>query len=440
MKALLLSGERKVGVWGIGHIGYSTMCHFASRGVRCIGYDIDPARVKTVNEGSTGIVGMEGWLGFSPAYLFRSGVARATDDWKELVQPDVSVHFICVPTERDGAPYLWALMDVCRRIGFGIQQGRQTGVLVIIESTLVPGTVDGMVVPFFKELGLGIGRDVLLGCAPRRDWFSSADKSLSSLPRVFGGADQATTEKMRQVLSIVCSNLVEAPDHRHAELVKSVENAYRHVEIALAFELSRAYPGIDMRKVLELAGTKWNVGTFRPSFGIGGYCIPVSSLYVLDGAQRPDELGLLRLAVISSRKQPRLVAESLFGRRVSSVGILGLSYTADVKVHAHSPTLGIVEELRRRGVKVKVNDPLYSAEEIERICGVGTFAFPEGLSEFEAVLVVAAHREYRAVATSQVLRRLKCRVVLDNAGLWQDVPWQERGIEYWLAGQAGWMG
>jgi nucleotide sugar dehydrogenase len=286
-----------------------------------------------------------------------------------------------------------------------------------------------------------VGRDVLIGCAPRRDWFSSADnKSLRTIPRIFGGTDENTSKTMRSVLSIVCESLVPAPDHMHAEVVKSIENAYRHAEVALAFELSRAYPNLDMRTVLELVGTKWNVGTFFPSFGVGGYCIPLSSHYVMQGAEHPEELTLLEETVKVCEQQPRLVAQALVKSGVKKVGILGLSYTQNVKVWAQSPTLRISQFLREAGIQVKVNDPHYTDEEVKKIVGLETFEYPEGLAQFDAVLVVAAHREYRLADHTHLFQHLpNCRIILDNAGMWKDVDFRSVGIEYHVAGDARWM-
>ena len=442
LKKALLQGTKRVGVWGVGHIGYSTMSHFAERGVQCVGYDVDQEKVDLINCGEIPIFAMDYWLGFDPKFLYLHGVGRATTDWRQMVEPDVAVHFICIPTERNGEPFLQPLEDVCRKLIEAVREGAfAEPPLIIIESTLTPSTTDRFVIPLFQAAGLEIGKDALIGCAPRRDWFSSADnKSLRTIPRIFGGTDEGTSRSIQSVLSIVCESLVPAPDHMHAEVVKSIENAYRHAEVALAFELSRAYPNLDMRTVLELVGTKWNVGTFFPSFGVGGYCIPLSSHYVMQGAERPEELTLLKETVKVCEQQPLLVAQTLIKAGVKKVGILGLSYTQNVKVWAQSPTLRISQILLENGLEVKVNDPHYSDQEVEKIVGLPTFNYPEGLEEFDAVLVVAAHREYRMADHTQLFQHLpNCRLILDNAGMWKDVDFRSAGIEYHVAGDARWM-
>jgi nucleotide sugar dehydrogenase len=438
----LLQGTKKMGIWGVGHIGYSSMCHFAESGVQVLGVDVDATKVALVNDGENPIFMMDYWLGFRPKYLFEGGRARATTEWEELISDDVLVHLVCIPTEREGKPYFDILEEVCRKLTKIQDNSPQMPPLVIIESTLAPNTADKVIIPIFEAAGLKVGRDVLLGCAPRRDWFSTPDKSLRTLPRIMGGTTQETSDVMLRVLGIVCENLIPAPDHLHAEVVKSIENAYRHMEIALANELALAYPGLDVRTVLNLVGTKWNVGTFHPSIGVGGYCIPLASHYVLQGATRPEYLTLLQATIASSEAQPERVADYLIGRGdVKSVGILGLSYTGNVKVSALSPTLTLVRRLRDAGISVAVNDPHYTPEEIHSICGVESFGFPDEMEDFDTIIVVAGHREYEAASHSEVIKALpNCHLVLDNAELWSDVDLEKYGIEYRLAGGPNWLG
>jgi nucleotide sugar dehydrogenase len=247
---------------------------------------------------------------------------------------------------------------------------------------------------------------------------------------------------MKEVLGIICDHLVAAPDHRHAEIVKSIENAYRHVEITLANQLSLAFPDMDMVEVLKLVGTKWNIGVFHPSFGTGGYCIPLSSKYVLLGTKRPEALTILKAAIDTDEMMPVLVAEHVVAKRVRKVGILGLAYKSDLKVHTLSPTLKIVPHLRENGVDVKVHDPYYTEDEIRRIAGVDAFRFPEGLSEFDAIIIVAGHRAYKAIPEAAIVRHLaNCKLVVDNVEeAWRRIDFTALGIEYHVAGDKGWLG
>ena len=347
---------------------------------------------------------------------------------------------IAIPTEKSDQPWDGALTDVTAKIAANIGP-REDSPLVIIESTLTPNKTDTLVIPTFEKNGLKVGKDILVGVAPRRDWFISPEKNLKALPRIVGGSTPDTTQLMIDVLGIVCDQLIPAPDHRHAEIVKSVENAYRHAEITLANQLTLAYPALDMTEVLRLVGTKWNVNVYHPSFGTGGYCIPLSSKYVLEGAEKPEYLTILRETIKTDEILPRIVADRIADSGIKSVGILGLSYKGDLKVHILSPTIGIVRRLRERGVNVKVNDPYYNDEEIGKLTGTESFRFPDGLSEFECILIVAGHRAYKAVPETQLKHSLKkCRLIIDNLEeTWRHLDWSSSPIRYYVAGDSNWL-
>lgn len=436
----LLFGGKRIGIWGAGYIGFSTMAHYAAEDVACLGVDTDPDRVRAINAGEIYIPGLNYWLGFETQPLVGAGLLSATTDYRALLQPDVLVHFVCIPTEKDGKPYADHLVDVIGKIAQQKRAALEPPPLVIVESTLTPGTSDRLVLPLFRAAGLTPGEDILYAVAPRRDWFVDRDKSLRALDRVFGGIDDGATEAARDVLGLVCDKLHAASDHRAAEMVKSIENAYRHMEITLANQLSLAYPNVNMREVLQLVGTKWNVGTFHPSFGTGGYCIPLSSRYVLEGAERPDHLSLLAETVKTDEAMPGRVAASLLRRKCGSVGILGLSYKGNLKVAALSPSIGIVQALLAAGTTVKLYDPYFTAPEVREIAGVEMFAFPEGLREFDAIVVTADHKEFMAAHVHSVLTSLgRCKVILDNVGIWRNFALHRNHIEYHLAGDARWL-
>ena len=436
----LLEGKRKIAVWGTGYIGFSTMANFAAQGVTCVGTDVSDRIVSTINSGKTPVPNMEYWLGFDTKYLVDSGMMSATLDWKDLLGPEFSVHMIAIPTEKEDKPWDGALADVINKISANAPKPGDSP-LIIIESTLTPNKTDQLVIPIIQENGLIVGKDIFLGVAPRRDWFISPEKNLRSLPRIVGGTSPETTGLMTEVLSIVCDKLVPAPDHRHAEIVKSVENAYRHMDITLANQLSLAYPNLNMIEVLKLVGTKWNVNVYHPSFGSGGYCIPLSSHYVLEGAERPEYLSLLKDTVATDGRLPEIIADRIADRAFKHVGMLGLSYKGDLKVHVLSPTIRLSRRLIERGLKVKVNDPYYTADEIKRIVGTDTFAFPNDLPEFDCIVIVAGHRIYKAIPEARLMSYLKsCKLVIDNLEeTWQAFNWASTDIHYHVAGDSKWL-
>ena len=132
-------------------------------------------------------------------------------------------------------------------------------------------------------------------------------------------------------------------------MVKSIENAYRHMEITLANQLSLAYPRESMREVLKLVGTKWNIGTYFPGFGTGGYCIPLSSQYVLREV-KDKKLTLLRETIKTDKNINIKIANSIAKKRFKNVGVLGLSYKGNLKVSTLSPTIPFIKHIKKKEI------------------------------------------------------------------------------------------
>ncbi len=440
LKQQLKTGEKKLGVWGLGYIGFSSLVNFARAGVTCIGTDVSEQRVRDVNQGKATIPNFDFWLGFDTAPLAREKRMSATTHWQELIHSDVAVHLIAVPTEMQGKPFHDILKDVITKLCSFKNLKMESPPLVIVESTLTPTVADALVIPLFESQGLRVGKDILFGVAPRRDWFTAADKGLSLLPRVVGGTTPETTELMHDTLSIICKNVLKAHDHKHAAMVKSIENAYRHLDITFANQLSLAYPDMDLTSILRLVGTKWNVDTYHPSFGTGGYCIPLAPQYVLEGAKHPEKLTLLHEAVKTDFSQPGKVVESLVQRGVKEVAILGVAYTGDLKVHVLSPALPIAQKLKEKGVRVRVHDPYYSEKEIFELTNCPSLVFPEGLAGCDGVLVVSPHMHYRSVHKQDLIKHLShVKIILDNMGIWNDLDFPKT-MHYYEAGHANWLG
>jgi nucleotide sugar dehydrogenase len=419
----LQDGTSRLAVWGLGYIGLSTAEAFADAGVSVEGHDIDLDRVQAI----------------SALELPRISASAVVDN---VLTGRCTVHMVAVPSEREGQPYDDALLSVAGTLARAIQHGELAGVrpLVVIESTLTPGTFDRLVLPVFAHHGLEIGHDLLLGLAPRRDWFLAEGYGLRELDRVYAGSDEQSADAIRAVLSLVNDTLHRAADHRVGELVKCVENAYRHMDITLANELSLAFPDVDMVEVLRLAGTKWNIGTYHPSFGTGGYCIPLSSRYLLRGAQHPDALHLLSATVERDDQMRLLVADAVAD--AGPVVILGVAYKGGIKVDILSPAKAIVARLTELGVPVVVHDPMYSSAELDRILGSGltTDDLPAAIRAAGTVLIIPDHPEFLGDEYIKLLNEPRTSVltVLDNHGVLANVSWSAH-VRYKRAGSPRWL-
>ncbi|NHI92305.1 MAG: nucleotide sugar dehydrogenase [Candidatus Lokiarchaeota archaeon] len=437
----LIRNNIRIGIWGLGFIGYTTTVNFANQGIQCVGFDINEDLIETAKRGEIPLIGLEYWLGFPVKGLFEKNLIKVTTNWKVLVESeDIQIHFICIPTEQGSEPWDDALIDVINKIS--LRKSKEP-TIIIIESTLTPGRCDDIVIKILKEKGHEIGRDFLVSIAPRRDWFISPDKNLKNLPRVVGGTTPETTNIVIDILSIICDNLIPAKSHREAELVKSTENAFRHVGITLANQLTMAFPDVDIREVLRLVGTKWNIPTYQPSLGTGGYCIPLSSKYVLMGAKDPDYLTILKDSVEFDMNHPQRVIENVLKEhKCHKIAILGICYKGDLKVHILSPALRIIDYLKNQKIELAVYDHYYSDNELKKITKIPIFKYPEDLILFDCIIITPDHRLFSQISESDIKNYLKnCKIIIDNAGVWS--KWmdlfKEIKIRYIQIGSKNWL-
>lgn len=422
----LKDGRVSVGVWGCGHIGASAMYHFSRKGIRCVGYDIAESRVQEILDGR--------FLATDQAERLqdRNDKVTATSDWRELGKRKVAVHIIAVPTERGAEPSSAALEDIMPRICETIRTTEVDGIVpaLVIESTIQPTWIDTVILPKLHASGLKPGIDVLVGAAPRRDWFSGGEHTLETLPRIVGGNDDQSTALLIEFYSLVCNEIVPARDAYHAAFTKVIENLIRFQGLALGNSLALAFPQYDMTHVLKLSSTKWNIPLFHPSLGIGGHCIPLAPQYAVaeGGAENPFLEPVTRAIAFNDGYFSYLYSQRLKDllQDCRSIVILGLAYTADAKMHKLSPALDALDCLKDTP-RLRLHDPYYSAEDIDDICGVATLSFPEDLQDCDGIVLVTAHSAYKTSPVEEFVR--PGTVIVDNFGAWREKDFAP-GVRY----------
>lgn len=434
-RKLLKSKKYKIAVWGTGYIGLSTMVYFSKKKIKCVGFDINKEKIKKINSGVLPLADLKKWFGFDIQSLVKSNYLKATSNYKELITEEFLVHFIAIPTEKSGKPYYKSLLSVLKKIA-EINKNAKNPPIIIVESTLAPKVSDKKIIPFLERKKLKVGKNILLSIAPRRDWFIEGGKNLENLDRVYGSTDKQSTKVTKDVLSIVCKKLHVASSYRVSEMVKSVENAYRHMDITLANQLSLAFPKDNIREVLKLVGTKWNVETFNPGIGAGGYCIPLSSRYILSQVKSLNKLSLLRETIKTDDGMSKFIANSIKKKGLKKIGVLGLSYKGDLKVSVLSKVIPLVKSLKKKGLKVELFDPYFTDKEIFEAVKVKTFKFPGELKKFDGLIVSVNHKQFN-ISKKVLEKNIKnCKLIIDHDGAWTKYNLKNN---YHLTGDREWI-
>lgn len=385
-----------VAVVGLGKVGVPLAARFALAGLKVTGCDTSEERVAEINRGRNPIAGEAG-LDEAVAACVADGRLVATTNTAAAVK-DADVAAVIVPLFAHDGRLDFTNLDAATD---AIADGAHPGLLVVYETTLPVGATRRFAARIAERAGLAPGRDLHVAFSPERVYSGRILADLDTYPKIVGGVDPQSGaragEFYRRVLPGV--DVVEAADAETAELVKLAETTYRDVNIAFANELARyaGDRGVDVDEVIRWANSQPFSHIHSPGAGVGGHCIPHYPHFLLaDGADAP----LVRLARQINDAQPgRLLdrlAEALGGLAARRVLVLGLSYRENVREPTSSPGVELVRGLSERGAVAFAHDPYFSDDEI-RLLGAEPAPL-DRLGSFDAVILQAAHAEYRGIA------------------------------------------
>jgi UDP-N-acetyl-D-mannosaminuronate dehydrogenase len=257
-----------VGIIGLGYVGLPLARAFTAAGFRVLGFDIDPGKIAKLNAGRSYIK----QIPHAAIAEMRAGGFEATDQFDRLGEPDAVL--ICVPTPLTDArePDLTYVVNSAHAIAAKLRRGQ----LIVLESTTYPTTTRNVVLPVLERGGLAAGRDFFLAFSPEREDPGNPTYSVTSIPKVVGGLDDASGDAACAMYRAVVPNVVRVSTAEVAEACKILENTYRAINIALVNEMKVLYDrmGIDVWEVIDAAKTKpFGFQAFYPGPGLGGHCL-----------------------------------------------------------------------------------------------------------------------------------------------------------------------
>lgn len=437
-------------VHGGGYVGLIGAVHFALAGHNVVIYDPDPIVADAINLGRPRAQELVGYMAGPTREAIDSGrlVATSAPSNRDTFMARADVHVVAVPTERAGEPML-AILDA---VILDIAARARDGALLVVESTLTPGTTRRLR-PLVEARGRRLGESSVGGLrwavAPRRDWLADSGRNVVTLARVVGGVTPDCTAAAIAFLRTV-SNKIHATDAATAEVVKALENALLHVPVMFAHQLAAALPELDIAEALRLAATHWRLPEYHLNIGTGGRCVSLGTKYLYTASRQAPELTLARAAIEADRGFSAVVAEAIAARIPAGgrVAVLGIGYRPGFRDRGESPGLRAAAACRDRGFEVRVHDPLYGGAEIAMLDGcrweplelkVGAGG-GAGLEWGDAVVLATPHDEYLTLPAKARWR--PGQFVLDAQGEW--APFRQflaaAGVRYVAVGEPGWRG
>jgi UDP-N-acetyl-D-glucosamine dehydrogenase len=349
----------KVVVIGQGYVGLPLALAIAEAGHEVVGFDLNQDLVRNLSSGQSHIEDVQD---ADLVNLIKKSNYRATSNPSDFAESDIAIIAVPTPLNSKREPDVSFVESASMILGKNLSKSA----LIINESTSYPGTLRNIIVPSVEKYSLS-GVQHSFAISPERVDPGNKNWKIKNTPRLYAGLTPEAAKRTKDFYSTFCDIVIELSSPETAEAAKLFENTFRQVNIALVNEFSLICHklGINVHEVLEGAATKpYGFMKFSPGIGVGGHCIPVDPTFLSFAANKAGaDSKFIDLANEVNFKMPKKIIEELSGRRNEKIEgktilIIGISYKSNIADIRESPTLRLIEELRKKGNQVYWHDPL----------------------------------------------------------------------------------
>jgi UDP-N-acetyl-D-galactosamine dehydrogenase len=398
-----------ISVIGLGYVGLPVAVSFAEKGFKVVGFDINQARIKSLNSG----VDATGEIDES---LLNNQNLTLTNDPSELRQ--ANFYIITVPTPIDAAkqPDLTPLKKASEMLS----QHLKVGDIVVYESTVYPGVTEDFCLPILEQDSkLKGGKDFWVGYSPERINPGDKEHTFTKIKKVVSGQTPEVLEKIASVYgAVVEAGIYQASSIKVAEAAKVIENTQRDLNVAFVNELTVIFNelGISVYDVLDAANTKWNFLPFQPGL-VGGHCIGVDPYYLTHLAEKlnyhPEVISAGRRI---NDRMGKLIAEMIIKEIIRSeislsrlqVGVMGFTFKPNCPDIRNTKVFDMVTELESYQVCPLIYDPLADNQDVFREYQRELSSF-ESLQSVDVIILAVAHDEF---LTPEMINFLQTRELI----------------------------
>ena len=432
--------KTKIAICGLGYVGYPVALLFARAGFEVVGVDVNEEKVKKINQGINPIQGKEPGLNELAKEVHKKGNFFATTDQGIYKDADVIIVAVETPVEDEThEPAYVALKSALRAIGRNLKKNS----LVIVESTIAPGTMTNIVSPILEsESGLNADNDFLLANCPERLMPGHLLENIINYNRVCGGMSKEATASAKALYRYIIKGRIDETDCITAEIVKAGENAYRDVQIAFANEMALLCEamGANVWQVRELINECKKVKETRPEAlrqmhfpgaGVGGHCIPKDPWLLIYGAKDLIDPKIIPLARQINNFMPRHMLDLLkqalkeAAKNINQIKIvvLGYAYAGNSDDSRNTPTDNLLKILAKTEAKVVVQDPFVKEYKLP---------LENVLKGAQAIILMTAHDQYKKISLSKLKKLMKVAkpIIIDGRNCFDKEEAQKAGFIY----------
>ncbi|MGQ4911802.1 MAG: nucleotide sugar dehydrogenase [Candidatus Thorarchaeota archaeon] len=441
----------KITVIGMGYVGIPAAALLADvDGFQVTGLQRRSKRsgwkIEHLNAGKSPFEGDEPGLDELIARVVKKGSFRVTDDVEVLRESDVILIDVQTPTDANHIPQYQSLKEVSKQIGERITKGT----LVVVESTVAPGTTQNIVQKIIEEhSGLKGGEDFHLAFAYERVMPGKLVHNIVNLPRIVGGITPRCAEMALDIYSKIVKANIHTTDVLTAELSKTIENAYRDVNIAFANEMALVCEslGVNVYEIVDLVNELPSRMMHIPGAGVGGHCLPKDTWLLRYGlneyGSQKMEPRFITLAREINNHMPvhmaYLIEDALEARGVkihdATVTILGIAYLENADDTRNSPAAALISALEAKGAKVVLHDPYVrewdlGPHDIER-------DLTKAAEGSDCLALVTKHRDYNDLDFESLKKTMRTPTLVDGRNLYDEREVTAAGFEYRAIGKTG---
>jgi UDP-N-acetyl-D-mannosaminuronic acid dehydrogenase len=411
---------------GLGYIGLPTGSMFALAGNDVIGVDPSPRVQAALSSGQVSIDEPE----------LQTLVTAAINSGRLRVQTrpaPADAFIIAVPTPFDPATNRADLRFV-EQAARDILPFLRRGNLVVLESTVPPGTTRDVLAPILGESGLRPGQDICVAHCPERVLPGRILVELEQNDRLAGGLTPRCADKAAELYTAFVKGSIMRTDATTAEMVKVMENTFRDVNVALAneFAIIAERIGVDVWEAIRLANHHPRVNVLRPGPGVGGHCIAVDPWFLVAAA--PENAHLIRAARGVNDAMPEHVLARIeaIATPPAPIALLGATYKPEVDDIRESPAVRVAELAVERGYAVRLCDPHVKPD----TPGLPAPLMPieHALRDAEAIVLLVGHRAFQDLDLDLAAALVGRKRVLDACNALDRQAWQDRGFDVSVLG------
>lgn len=399
----------KICVLGQGYIGLPTSLLFASHGHNVVGIDINKKIVEKLNRGS---------LPFDEPGLDELFV-KAKDNFMastEVVEADVFL--IAVPTPLDNAVKISDLKYV-RSAGEMIYPFLKRGNLVILESTVPPGTSEKLLIPILEKSGLNIGEFNFAHC-PERAIPGYTIGEMINNDRIVGGYDKKSSEITKSIYSRFVKGNIYLTDIKTTEFVKLIENTYRDINIAIANEFAHIAEEckINVWTAIELANKHPRVKVLKPGPGVGGHCIAVDPWFLTENSTK---FKIISTAREINDTMPNYVLQMirilLKDIKEPTITIFGVAYKGNVDDTRETPAAKLIKLAENEGYNIKCYDPYVKIYEYDIL------SLDDATRDSDCIALIADHDIFKDIDPTKL--KMRNKNVVDTRNILNHEKWKD---------------